>query len=102
MFILTKREAFDEKTIKLIYQLVYRLLRVVTRNRWKPMEKLTSPEENKKYFCTCISASDIGFSVYLLSYYNKHNKKEGDNLKKKARQHQINTACGVGIKKNNE
>jgi hypothetical protein len=85
MFILTKRDTFDDKTIKLIYWLVYRLLRVVTGNRWKPMEKYTSPEENKRDFCTCISASDIGFSVYLLSYYNKHNKKEGNTLKKKAR-----------------
>ena len=85
MFILTKREAFDEETLKLIYWLVYRLLKVVTGNRWKPMEKLTSTEENKKEFCTCISASDIGFSVYLLSYYSKHYNKEGGNLKKKSR-----------------
>ena len=59
---------------------------VVTGHQWKPCDKSKSEDEvNKQSFCACVSASDVGFSIYLLSYYNKNmdilkkDKSEGDS-----------------------
>jgi hypothetical protein len=50
LFDKTKRDEFDEKTRKLVYWMIYRLLRVITGNRWKPTDTLNSNEEKSEIF----------------------------------------------------
>ena len=80
----TKRNQNERKDKYLIYWFLHKLLGVISGSRWKPCD----PKETRltKSFCSCVSVSDIGLSLYMLHYYyplNKNNENISDNMGEK-------------------
>lgn len=77
-----KREDLDleENTEKLstLYWMIHKLIGCIVGGRWKPLDtKHNKKDKKKRSFCENVSNSDIGFALFLLTYYsNLPNDKE--------------------------